>query len=100
MVFERLVGLHVVDDVAYQAYRDAMTPILHSYGGGFGYDFKIAAVLKSKTEAPINRVFTIFCPDQATMTAFFADERYLEIRKRHFEGAVTDVTVIAAYERA
>ncbi len=25
MAFERLVGLHVVDDQEYQAYRDAMT---------------------------------------------------------------------------
>lgn len=99
MAFERLVGLHVVDDDAYQAYRNEMTPILHSYGGDFGYDFKIAAVLRSKTEAPINRVFTIFCPDEATMTAFFADEKYLEIRKRHFDRAVRAVTVIAVYER-
>ncbi len=47
-----LVGLNVVDDAAYQSYRDEMTPILKSYGGGFGYDFRVSEVLKSKTNAP------------------------------------------------
>jgi len=43
---ELLVGLNVIVDEAYQLYRDEMTPILLSYGGGFGYDFKISEVLK------------------------------------------------------
>ncbi len=60
MAMEMLVGLRVVNDEAYQSYRDAMTPILNRYGGGFGYDFKVSEVLKSRTEAPINRVFTIY----------------------------------------
>ncbi len=99
MAFERLVGLHVVDDQAYQSYRDEMTPILRSYGGGFGYDFKIAEVLESRTEAPINRVFTLYCPDEDSMKALFSNPEYLEIRRRHFEGAVAAITTIATYER-
>ena len=47
MALEMLVGLYVVDDEGYQSYRTEMTPILESYGGGFGYDFKITEVLKS-----------------------------------------------------
>ncbi len=99
MVFERLVGLNVVDDEAYQSYRDEMTPILESYGGGFSYDFKVSEILKSKTEAPINRVFTIYFSSEDSMNSFFSNDEYLKIRKRHFEKSVTDTTIIATYER-
>lgn len=99
MAFETLVGLNVVDDAGYQAYRTAMMPILNSFGGGFGYDFKISEVLKSATEAPINRVFTLYFPDEETMKAFFRDATYLEARRTHFENAVMDVTIIATYQK-
>ena len=99
MAFERLVGLNVVDDEAYQSYRDEMTPILKSYGGGFGYDFKVSEVLKSKTETPINRVFTIYFSSEDSMNSFFSNDEYLKIKKRHFEKSVTDTTIIATYER-
>ena len=99
MAFERLVGLNVVDDEAYQSYRDEITPILKSYGGGFAYDFKVSEVLKSETEAPINRVFTIYFSSEDSMNLFFSNDEYLKIRKRHFEKSVTDTTVIATYER-
>lgn len=99
MAFETLVGLNVVDDEQYRAYRAAMTPILKSFGGGFGYDFRIAEVLKSESDAPMNRVFTIHFPDEDTMNAFFADGAYLEARQKHFLNAVTDVTVIAHYHK-
>ncbi len=99
MAFERLVGLNVVDDEAYQSYRDEMTPILKRYDGGFGYDFKVSEVLKSKTEAPINRVFTIYFSSEDSMNSFFSNDEYLKIRKRHFEKSVTDTTIIATYER-
>lgn len=98
-MIERLVGLNVVDDQAYQSYRDAMTPILKSYGGGFGYDFRVSEVLKAETAAPINRVFTIYFPDRETLEAFFSDTDYLEVRRRFFDQAVTDVTTLAIYER-
>ena len=98
MAFEMLVGLNVVDDEAYQSYRDEMSPILKSYGGGFGYDFKVSEVLKSKTEAPINRVFTIYFSDEDSMNIFFSNDEYLTIRQRHFEKSVTDTVIIASYE--
>ena len=98
MAIETLVGLQVVDDKGYQSYRDEMTPILERYGGGFGYDFKIAEVLKSQTTAPINRVFTISFPDQSARDAFFSNEDYLHIRQRHFENAVTHTTIMASYQ--
>ncbi len=94
-----LVGLNVIDDETYQLYRDEMTPILLSYGGGFGYDFKLSEVLKSKTEAPINRVFTIYFLNEDSMNSFFSDDKYLKIKEMHFEKSVTDTTIIATYGR-
>jgi len=100
MVIEMIVGLNVVDDKAYQSYRDEMTPILKIYGGGFGYDFKVSEVLKSTTEAPINRVFTIYFSNEDSMNSFFSNVDYLKIKQRHFEKSVTDTTIIATYERS
>ena len=99
MAIESLVGLNVVDEKAYQSYRDEIMPILKSYGGGFGYDFKVAKVLKSLTEAPINRVFTIYFSNKDSMNSFFSNPEYLTIKQKHFEKAVTDTTIIATYER-
>ena len=67
-----------------------MTPILESYGGEFGYDFKVSEVLKSQTQSPINRVFTISFPDQDSRDAFFSNAEYLTVRQRHFENSVTE----------
>lgn len=94
-----LVGLNVVDDEAYQSYRDEMTPILKSYGGGFGYDFKVSEVLKSETEVLINRVFTIYFASKDSMNSFFSNHEYLKIKQRYFEKSVADTTIIATYER-
>ncbi len=94
-----LVGLNVIEDEAYQLYRDEMTPILLSYGGGFGYDFKISEILKSKTEAPINRLFTIYFSNEDSMTSVFSIEEALQIKARHFDKSVTDRTIIATYGR-
>ena len=69
MVYEMLVGLHVTNDEMYQTYREKMTPVLVECGGGFGYDFRIAEVLKSQTDQEINRVFTIYFPDKEAMHA-------------------------------
>ena len=99
MAIEMLVGLQVVDDVAYQSYREGMTPILEAYGGGFGYDFKVSDVLKSENETPINRVFTIYFESEDAMHSFFSNAEYLEVKKRYFEKSVTDTTIIATYER-
>ena len=100
MVLELLVGLNVTDDQSYQRYREGMTPILKSYGGGFSNDFRIEEVLKSKTEAPINRVFTIFFPDRAAKDRFFADEQYLQVKARFYDVSVQDTTILASYERS
>ena len=59
MAYERVMGLDVIDDQVYQQYRDAMAPILKSFGGSFGFDFRVSEVLLSKTEAHINRLFTL-----------------------------------------
>ncbi len=98
MPFERIMGLHVIDDDAYQKYREGMTPILESFGGSFGYDFKIAKTLRSKTDEVINRVFTIEFPSREVMDQFFANPDYLAVQKRHFVGSVESKTVIAMHE--
>ena len=100
MTHEMLVGLNVVDDAAYQAYRDAMMPILTNHGGGFGYDFTVSKVLKSLTDAPINRVFTIHFPNAGAKDAFFSNDDYLQIKQEHFEKSVADTTIISTYERS
>lgn len=98
-MFERLVGLHVVDDEGYQAYRQAMYPILQEYGGNFGYDFRVSEVLMNPSGNPINRVFTIHFPDEAASQAFFSNEQYLAVREKHFDRSVEHATLIAAYEK-
>lgn len=99
MAIEMLVGLSVINDGLYQKYREGISPILHRYGGAFGYDFKISEVLKSETEAPINRVFTIFFKNTDAMHAFFIDEQYLAVRNRYFEPSVSATTIISTHQR-
>ena len=100
MPFTYLVGLHVTDDDAYDAYRAGMTPILERYGGGFGYDMRVSEVLRAEMDELINRVFTIYFPDEATAGAFFSDADYLEVKRQHFDVAVAATTVMATYETA
>ena len=97
MAIETLVGLNVIDDQMYESYRDEITPILTEFGGDFGYDFKVSEVLKSKTNAPINRVFTIHFSDEDAMNSFFSNDQYLGIKERHFENSVTDTTIMARW---
>jgi uncharacterized protein (DUF1330 family) len=99
MAFEILVGLNITDEEIYKSYRKKMMPILSSYGGGFGYDFKISEVLESRTKAPINRVFIIYFPDKESMNLFFLNKEYLEIKQIHFENSVSNTTIIASYEQ-
>ena len=95
---EVLVGLHVHDDELYSAYRRGMTPILSSFGGGFGYDFRVSEVLKSESDVDINRVFTIRFPDEDAMRAFFNDPEYLKVKTQFFEPSVGGTEIIAQYE--
>ena len=94
-----LVGLTVTDDRVYQEYRDAMTPLLASHGGGFRFDFVVGQVLRSEATHPINRVFAIYFADAARKDAFFGHAEYRVIRARFFERSVTGVTILAAYDR-
>ena len=93
-----LVGLEVTDEALYARYRSSMSPILASYGGAFGYDLLVSKVLKSPTDQPINRVFTISFPDRETKTRFFADQAYLEVRAELFDPAVSSTTLMAEYD--
>jgi uncharacterized protein (DUF1330 family) len=99
MTFERVMGLQVSDDEEYQRYRDGMMPILHSFGGSFGFDFKVSKVLLSKTEDDINRVFTIEFPSKEIMDEFFSNPEYLAIKQRHFNNSVKSKTVISTHEK-
>ena len=94
----RIHGLQVDDPALYRRYRDGMTPILHRFGGAFGYDFGVAEVLKAETDQPMNRVFTIRFPDRGTADRFFADPDYLSVRTALFGRAVSHVTVIASFD--
>ncbi|MCZ7603995.1 MAG: DUF1330 domain-containing protein [Melioribacteraceae bacterium] len=96
-MYEYLVGLNVTDDASYQKYREGMTPILKSYGGGFNYDFKVSEVLITQSQNKINRVFTLFFPDKETSERFFSDPEYLEVKKAYFEKAVESTTIISRY---
>lgn len=89
-----LVALEVTDPESYARYRAEMTPILESYGGSFGHDFVVAEVLRGASERA-NRVFTISFPDRPTMRRFFADERYLAVRRAHYEPAVAGAEILA-----
>jgi uncharacterized protein (DUF1330 family) len=98
-MLEKVMGLNVINDDEYQKYREGMLPILKSYGGSFGYDFKIAEVLQSKTKDRINRVFTIEFPSKQKMDAFFSDPDYLKVQRLHFQDSVQSKTEIAVYEK-
>jgi uncharacterized protein (DUF1330 family) len=94
----QIYGLNVIDDEQYARYRAAMAPMLREHGGSFGYDFVVSKVLKSESDAAINRVFSIAFPDQASATRFFADPAYLQVRARLFSGSVAAVTKIAGFD--
>ena len=88
MAYVNIVGLHVTDQNSYTIYRANMTPILSQYGGSFQFDFEIARDLIEPTRT-INRLFAISFPDKASKEKFFADPRYLEVRRGYFEPAVS-----------
>jgi uncharacterized protein (DUF1330 family) len=99
MTYELMVGLHVTDDSLYHEYRAAMAPLLAAHGGGFRYDFTIAAVLKSASEHPINRVFAIYFGGKEHMDRFFAHPDYLAIKAKFFARSVAGTTIFGGYER-
>ena len=96
-MYEMLVAMNVTDDARYAAYREAMAPILATYGGGFRYDFKVGETLSEAPEHPVTRVFAIFFADEDASAAFFADPDYLAVKAEHFDGAVHGFTVMVAH---
>lgn len=99
MSFERIMGIEVTNEDEYQLYRENMMPILHSFGGSFGFDFKINEVLKSKTDNAINRVFTLDFPSKQVMEAFFTNDEYLAVKEKYFLNSVNSVTTISMHEK-
>jgi uncharacterized protein (DUF1330 family) len=94
-----MVGLQVTDDSNYTKYREGMTPILKSYGGGFRYDFKVSETLINDEGRPINRVFAIYFEDKNKMDNFFKDDQYAKVKAEFFEGSVEATTILSGYER-
>jgi uncharacterized protein (DUF1330 family) len=99
MRYEMLVGLKVLDEASYEEYRKYMKPILLTHGGGFSNDFKLSEVLLAEHNTDINRIFTIYFPDQKTKETFFSNEEYLKVKEQYFKGAVENVTTISSYEK-
>lgn len=100
MSFEILVGLKVIDDDVYQAYREAMAPILKHYSGKFCYDFKVSEVLKAEKNEVLNRVFTLNFPSEENKNNFFEDDAYQIIKVQYFENSVEQVHILAEYNKA
>ena len=98
-MIEMLVGLFVTNDSEYTKYREGMTPILKSIGGDFGYDFKISEVLKNESKNKINRVFTIYFPNEEKMNTFFSNKEYLIVKDKYFNNSVDSTTILSTYNR-
>ncbi len=92
-----LVGLQVTDEESYGRYREGLRPILEAHGGSFRHDWRIAEVLKTEADHPINRLFVISFPSSQARERFFGNDAYLKVKQRFFEGAVGGVTVLAEY---
>ena len=99
MAIEKLIALQVNDNELYNLYRKNMYPILRKFNGDFGYDFKIAEVLKSEKDKPINRVFTIRFESETVMESFFSDEEYLKVKNEFFLKSVSSAIEIAKYDK-
>ncbi len=98
MAYEITVGLCVTDPESYARYRAEITPLLEEAGAGFRYDLEVARNLKTDTFHDINRLFVLRFPDRASKERFFADDRYVEIRRRLFAPAVHGSTTLAEYD--
>jgi len=98
-MIETLMALNVVDAEQYAQYRARMTPLLEACGGSFGLDVWVAEVLRSPTDKPFNRLFTIVFPSPEQRDAFFSNPEYLAIRQAWFEPSVAAVTELGRLER-
>lgn len=97
-MIEILIGLRVIDEDTYSAYRAHMTPFLDAHGGSFGVDVRVAEVLKNPGTEPFNRLFTIRFPSISAHDAFFADPEYLAVRRKFFEPSVAHTARFGRYE--
>lgn len=99
MPYERLVALHITDEVMYAKYRKAMRPILATYGSHFTADFKVSEVLLADADKSINRVFSISFPNRLAMDEFFSNPEYRVVRKKYFESSVANAYLLATYNK-
>ena len=97
MTFEMTVGLLVVNQQTYTQYREEMRPLLEEAGGAFRYDFEVARTLRSESGVDINRAFVLQFPSRSNKERFFADPRYVEIKRRLFDPAVKERVSISEY---
>jgi uncharacterized protein (DUF1330 family) len=91
------VGVELADPALYARYREAMAPLLAARGGRFDHDFEIARVLRSCAGERLDRVFAISFPSLTARRAFFADERYRQIRAELFAPAVARYETLATF---
>ena len=97
MAFEMTVGLLVVNQDTYAQYRREMRPLLEEAGGAFRYDFEVARTLQSESGVDINRAFVLQFPSRSNKERFFADPRYVEVKRRLFDPAVKERVFISEY---
>ena len=97
-MYSSLVALNVLSEKGYTDYRNAMTPILETFGGEFSYDFKVSETLKSKKGLQLNRVFVISFKDEKSHEEFFKDEDYLKVKEQFFVSSVGDVDIISSFQ--
>lgn len=100
MPHELVIAMNVTDPDTYARYREGMTPILASYGGGFRYDLVVSHTLRSPATHPITRVFALYFRDRAARQAFFADPEYLAVREALLVPSIDGYTVIAEHDPA
>lgn len=97
MSYEMTFGLLVDDPAMYSDYRARIAPLLREADGAFRFDVDVAHLVHAENAAAINRMYVIRFPDRSAKERFFADPRYLAIRHRFYERAVTATVVIAEY---
>ncbi len=87
------MGLNVVDEAEYKAYRTAMTSMLQRYSGDFRYDFH-AEVLQSDSDHSTTKVFGIRFQTKRRGTASFQMAPIDKSKKALFEASVVKVTIV------
>jgi uncharacterized protein (DUF1330 family) len=95
MPYEMTIGLFVTDPEKYAEYRSATAPLLDASGGRFRYDFEVSRTLESESGQQINRVFVLEFPDRDVKDRYFANPKYVAVRKRLFEPAVQALVKIS-----